>query len=360
MVPAALGLVVFSAALLAAAATAANPAGSRSAPTRPGLSASEIGPQDPNAAAARLPTKRLAGIDYVSVAEIARRLDLKLAWTVKGRKLALSSPTTKAVLELDAREAEINDLRVFLGEPVRGSSGQLHVSRADFEACLAPLLHPGWGARAVPAAKFIVLDPGHGGRDNGTSVHEKNFALDVARRARKALEASGYRVALTREEDVFMALAQRSAFAAAARADLFVSIHFNALINDTRTSGVEVYTFPPPGLRSTNSWNALRESDAEPNASPANRNDHWNAVLAGALHRRLVKDLGATDRGKKLMHLGVLRGLPCPGVLVECGFLTSAVEARKIESAAYRQQIAEVLAAGIGDYSRTLARVGRP
>lgn len=89
---------------------------------------------------------------------------------------------------------------------------------------------------------------------------------------------------------------------------------------------------------------------------PVNRFDQWSVVLAQSVHRRLVIDLNATDRGRKLAHWGMLRGLDCPGILVECGFLTSAAEAKKIATAAYRQRIAEALAAGIRDYVATVER----
>lgn len=360
MYPAALRLAALCAAVLAPVLPAANEPVLRAAPTRPGasVSAPPVASASPVSAAAGLPRRKFGGTDYVGVSDVAKRLGLQSAWVVRGQKLSLTGPGGKAVLESDARETAINGLRVFLGEPVRAASGQLFVSLIDFERCLTPVLRPDLGGGPAPAARLVVLDPGHGGRDTGTSIHEKTYALDVARRAQKLLEAAGYAVSLTRDDDAFMGLAQRSAFASAARADLFVSIHFNALANDTRTSGVEVYTFPPHGQRSTNSWSPARKSDAELEASPANRQDHWNAVLAHALHRRLVGGLQAMDRGKKLMHLGVLRGLACPGVLVECGFLTSATEARKIGTAEYRQQIAEALVAGIRDYDATLARLG--
>lgn len=360
MFPAALRLAIPGAAAFAGFLQAASEPLPRAAPTRPGasLSAPPVASATSVPAASGLPRRKFGGTDYVGVSDAAKRLGMQTHWVVRGQKISLTGPGVKAVLESDARETRINGLRVFLGEPVRAASGQLFVSLIDFERCLTPVLRPDLGGGPVPAARVVVLDPGHGGRDTGTSLHEKTHALDVARRARKLLEAAGYAVSLTREDDVFVGLAQRSAFATVARADLFVSIHFNALANDARTSGVEVYTFPPQGQRSANSWSPARKSDAEPEASPANRQDHWNAVLAHALHRRLVDGLQAADRGKKLMHLGVLRGLACPGVLVECGFLTSEPEARKIGTAEYRQQIAEALVAGIRDYDATLARVG--
>ena len=77
--------------------------------------------------------------------------------------------------------------------------------------------------------------------------------------------------------------------------------------------------------------------------------------MAHHVQRRLVTDLKAFDRGKKLAHWGVLRGLNCPGVLIECGFLTSEVEARKIATPQYRQKLAEAIAAGIRDYAAAAA-----
>ena len=84
---------------------------------------------------------------------------------------------------------------------------------------------------------------------------------------------------------------------------------------------------------------------------PVNRFDHWSVVLAQALHRRFVVDLKSYDRGKKIAHWGVLRQLNCPGVLIECGFLTSVAEAKKISTPEYRQQIAESLAEGVEWYA---------
>jgi N-acetylmuramoyl-L-alanine amidase len=92
---------------------------------------------------------------------------------------------------------------------------------------------------------------------------------------------------------------------------------------------------------------------------PVNRFDHWSVVLAQAIHRRFVVDLDAFDRGKKIAHWGVLRQLNCPGVLIECGFLTSPTEARKIATPAYRQKLAEAIATGIRDYAQ-IAEGPRP
>ncbi len=329
----------------------------RVTPSRPGSSPS------PAAAApgpgAPLASTKFRGIDYVNVADVASRLGLQVAISDRGRKARLSGKNVRADFEHDDRDAAINGLRVVLGDPVQASGGQVFVSRIDFERCIAPLLRPGWGVAPRTAPRTIVLDPGHGGRDQGTSIHEKTYALDVARRARKLLEAAGFRVVLTRDADHALELGQRSDIANSQRGDLFVSIHFNALPNDSATSGVQVYTFAPPTQHSSEWWSTMRRPDPylEKTDMPVNRHDHWSAILSQTLHRRLVSDLNAADRGKKIAHWGMLRGLDCPGVLVECGFLTSTAEARKIAVPDYRQKIAAALAAGIRDYAAVLEAV---
>lgn len=311
----------------------------RATPARPGAPA---GPA--------LAVRKFGKTEYVRLSEAAARLGLRYATANRGREATLTGNGTRAELEMGSRETRINGLRVFLGDPLEDAAGQLYVSRVDFERCLTPLLRPSAGPPA-PGVKTIVLDPGHGGRDSGTSSNEKIYALDVARRAKLQLEAAGFRVVLTRDKDVFVELAQRPAIANAARADLFVSIHFNAIARDTRTSGVEIFTFAPQYQRSTSAWSPTERDDTEDEASPVNRHDHWSVVLAQAIHRRFVHDLKTFDRGKKIAHWGVLRGLKCPGVLVECGFLTSTEEAKKIATPAYREKLAAAITAGIREYA---------
>jgi len=330
--------------LIGPPAEAASEAVMRLPPSRPGAEAP-----------GKLPLRKFGHVDYVRLSDVAGELNLKLSWVERRRKAALAGPSARAELETGTRDIIVNGLRVFLGHPVADASGQLYVSRIDFERCLTPLLRPGQGVAARPPVRTIVLDPGHGGRDTGTSVHEKTYALDVSLRAKQLLEAAGFRVILTREKDEFVEHAQRAALANLNRADVFVSVHFNALANDRRTQGVEVYTFPPRSQNSTNAWSAGQKPNAEDTASPNNAFDHWNVVLAQALHRELVNGLKSPDRGKKLMHLRVLRPLQCPGVLVECGFLTSDAESARIGTPAHRQKIAEAIAAGVRHYAAGIA-----
>lgn len=346
-------LVIFLACTLLACSQAAD--GARAAPSRPGAGASARA--TPNVA-----TKRFNGVECLNLQAAGAQLGLRSAWRDKGRTLLLSGAGTQAEIEGDTRDITVNGLRVFLGHPVVLSRGELWVSRIDFERCLAPLLSPGVGVALPSTPKVIAIDAGHGGRDFGKineqlGINEKTYALDTARRLKKLLEADGYEVVMTRDDDRYLELAERSAIANRAHADLFVSLHFNALDRDRKTTGVEVYTFAPQFQRSTESWMPGKKDDSQDTPEPGNAFDYWNSLFAQSLHRTFVADLKASDRGKKLMHLGVLRSLRCPGALVECGFLSSDAEARKIATAAYRQQIAEALRDGVRDYTSLVVRL---
>lgn len=337
----------------------------RAAPTRPG---------NPPAEAARPPVATVAPkqapaparrSNLVSVVEMAATLGLKGAWVEPEKRFRLSNGNRRIDLEVKSREVSVNGLRVFLGEPVVMRGGRLCVSREDFEACLKPLLKPELVGHPPPRPRVIVLDPGHGGTDNGMQnvklgLKEKVLALDVAERLKKLLEAAGYRVVLTRTSDrVFSTekkidLPMRAQVANRAHADLFVSIHFNSLFPDTKTSGTEVYVFTRAGQRSDRAMGAGEGDDTEHGEAPVNRYDEWSALLADSLHREVIKGLKTFDRGQKTMHAAVLRGLECPGVLVESVFLSNDAEARRAATPWFRQQIAASMAEGIQDYANLL------
>jgi N-acetylmuramoyl-L-alanine amidase len=90
-------------------------------------------------------------------------------------------------------------------------------------------------------------------------------------------------------------------------------------------------------------------------AFPGNRADYANLLLGEQLHRAMINGLKTPDRGYKHARQAVLRMLDCPGVLVECGYLSNDAEARRIATPEFRQQIAEALADGLRNYAGTLA-----
>jgi len=258
---------------------------------------------------------------------------------------SLSSPHGVLTLVLGSREALWNGVEIHLGFAPEIIDGQLFVYGVDLQKNLAPLLTG--PPLAFGPHRTIVIDPGHGGINGGTvSVldkrPEKEFTLDWARRLKPLLEAEGWRVFLTRTNDVEVALSNRVACADQHHADVFISLHFNSSAPSRRESGLETYCLTPVGLPST----LTRDyPDVLSQAYPNNDTDEANMQLAVDLQAALVHGTGEVDRGvRRARFMGVLQGQRRAAVLIEGGFLSNPAEAQRIESAAGRQQLAEILA----------------
>lgn len=181
------------------------------------------------------------------------------------------------------------------------------------------------GALAAPAV--VVIDPGHGGHDRGgipgQRIAEKTVTLDTAKRLERVLRGTGQiRVVLTRQDDTFVSLTERTDIAngySGANA-VFVSIHYNAGVREG-AFGIETYYYSAKAIR-----------------------------LAAAIHPRVIRAMDSVDRGIWRRGYWVLRKNRLPAVLVECGFLTNRLEGSKALNSSYRQRIAEAIAAGILRY----------
>jgi N-acetylmuramoyl-L-alanine amidase len=167
----------------------------------------------------------------------------------------------------------------------------------------------------------VVIDAGHGGYDRGgipgQRVAEKEMTLDVAQRLKKVLAASGYRVVMTRDSDVFVPLGTRVAIANSYANAIFVSVHFNSA-KRRGASGIETYFY-----------------------------DRESLPLASAIHYYVAGGAPSSNRNVRRRGYYVLRKNRNPAVLVECGFLTNPSEAALAQSASYRQKLAEEIAAGV-------------
>ena len=305
---------------------------------------------------AELPGVRMGSVDYVNLDDGAARLGLRLVRSVPDTTVMLKSGAQPVARLADhSREIDLKGLRVFLGDPVVARGGAFFVSRIDFLERLVPRLRPDLIGNPPAVPHVIAIDPGHGGPDPGgvnksLGTMEKTYTLDVSLRLRKLLEAAGFKVVLTRDSDHDLSKPSRAEIANVAGADFFVSVHFNVVQHDTTTTGVEVMLFPPATQKSADSWSPGQKAFVEDKDSPVNRFDAWNCVLGGSLHRRLLDAIHDGDRGEKFEHLAVLRGLRCPGVLVEPAFISSNSEAAKLGSPAFRDTIADAIFAGIQDY----------
>lgn len=224
-------------------------------------------------------------------------------------------------------------------------------------------------ARAVDPAFVAVVDPGHGGDKEGAhgpgGLLEKELTLQIARRVARELTKQGGQVVLTRVADETVGLAERAALANAAKADLFLSVHLNAMPGPgrVRAHGVETYFLSADASDASAKVVAARENADRLAGEPEpDRADPVAGILqdladtealsessrlAQAVHAQLVRGLGAEDRGVKQAPFYVLAGARVPAVLVEVGFVSHAAEARKLASPAYQDRIARAVADGV-------------
>lgn len=233
-----------------------------------------------------------------------------------------------------------------LGFAPRSQDGQVYLHSLDLKKNLEPLLRSRAPLKAP--ARIIVLDPGHGGSNSGTRSavddrNEKHFTLDWALRTAELLRANGWKVVLTRTNDVDVSLADRIALAEEQRADLFISFHFNSSGGGgSEQAGLETYCLTPQGMTST----LTRGYDDDPKElSPNNAFDEENLLLALRLHRALLRVNGGADRSvRRARFLTVLRGQNRPAALIEGGYLSNPTEARRIAQPEFRQRLAEAVA----------------
>ena len=231
---------------------------------------------------------------------------------------------------------------------VADSNGLWSVASDDLKSVLAPLLDP---LAALPEStkKLIVLDAGHGGKDEGAKGlkghTEKEHTLDIALKVETMLKTLGYEVLLTRDSDKFLELEDRAKYAGEVGAAIFVSIHLNKSSNRA-ARGIESYVLTAPGFRSSNDPDGLRNHQVEIG------HEHLEAsmVLAGTVHRHLVQNNSMRDRGIKRARFVVLREAPCPAVLLECGFLSNPEEEKLFAKDAFRDYIALRISNGLHHY----------
>ena len=292
------------------------------------------------------------GRDYVPLQDVARFYSFTQA-DYSYDHLQLSNAVLRMQGSVNSRELYLNGLKFILSFPIIAVDNRPAISRIDLSKLVEPVLRP---ARIQTApARTIVLDAGHGGYDQGArSVrgNEKDFTLDVVLRARDLLQAAGYNVRLTRSADVFIPLELRAAFASYQSNALFISVHFNSGMRSD-AEGIETYCLAPRGVPSSNDTN-LTFSDFRP--CMGNVRDAENIALATAIHTALITRLGVGDRGIKRARFVVLRDSTVPGVLIEGGFLTNAVDDMRIANPAFRQNMAQAIVQGIEAYNRAVER----
>jgi N-acetylmuramoyl-L-alanine amidase len=218
----------------------------------------------------------------------------------------------------------------------------------------------------------IVIDPGHGGKDKGASgpnrVYEKDLTLSIARELKKVIEQkTKCDVFLTRTDDRFVSLEDRTAFANAQKADLFISIHTNAHEDKTRR-GTETYF-----LNLAKDKESARVAAFE-NASSQKKMSDLEAILRDLMRNtrinessRLAKDVQANivnnlkprykdmrDLGTKQAPFYVLVGAEMPSILVETAFITNDREEHLLKDRDFQKNVAAGISGGVESYIRKM------
>lgn len=253
--------------------------------------------------------------------------------------------------------------------------GEFWIPAELFEGGTGPVAAGEGAGEAFPERSRpwrVTIDPGHGGRDPGAhgprGTREKEVVLAISRRiARRLSEHAGIEARLTRDDDTFIPLAERSRMAVEDSADLFVSVHANAN-RSRRPRGFETY-FLSPARTEESRQVAMRENSAveyeaeneRPDMSDINyiwaANDQSLNVVeasyfAGRVQNELRGRVSAPDRGVKQAGFYVLMGASgvMPAVLVETGFLSNPVEERFLGSADGQEEIAAAVADAVVTY----------
>ena len=175
----------------------------------------------------------------------------------------------------------------------------------------------------------IVLDPGHGGIDKGTSygnMNEKDITLKIAKYAQSYLRSQGDVVFLTRDKDKLLSLKEIGNKANSSDADVFVSIHINSL-NDKNFKGITTLYYDVNGYQKSE-----------------------RIRLAKTIESQTVKNDGWESKGIRRQNLAVLRYTKIPGVLVECGFITNDEDRKKLSNEDVLKRLAKNVSDGIIEY----------
>lgn len=227
---------------------------------------------------------------------------------------------------------------------------------------------------------LVVIDAGHGGVDPGTigkgGTYEKDVTLAMARVLKKRMEATGrYRVVLTRDSDVFIALRDRVTLARSGGAEMFISLHADANPNHAVRGGA-VYTLSEVASDKEAELLAAKENKADLIAGIdlSHENPEVTSILLDLAQREtknysarfaamLVEELGRSVRllgnSHRFAGFAVLKAPDVPSVLVEMGYLSNRAEEKLLNQADHRRKLADGIVRAADRFFRERARSGR-
>lgn len=290
---------------------------------------------------------RLQNRDYVSFTNVAEFYQFP-EYTRVNRDVSLRRDRRSLRAQSGSSELDINGVRFFTDFPILSDNNDTLVSAMDVSKIIEPILRPN-RIRNAHKVETVVLDPGHGGDDQGAANEwgsEKAFALDVALTAREQLQHAGFKVVMTRSNDVARSLEERVDFANRFSNAVFVSVHFNS---SGGGAGIESYALAPAGVPS-NAADEDHVTFADTKAYNGNAQDEQNIALAAAVQGAVLARISAFDRGVHHARFHVLRNIKIPAVLLEGGFLSNRDEGGRIATPQYRRQLGLAIAQAVQNY----------
>jgi N-acetylmuramoyl-L-alanine amidase len=344
--------------------------------------------------------------EYLPVADLMEPWSGQVDWIVQEGRADIKLPGHTLRLSGDNTFFLLDGKSYNLYNPVRIYDSELWVPMELFTRFLIPLWGKGVGwdpkgrklslgmldprevsipqnrprlqSEQIRAIEKVVIDAGHGGKDPGAvgpgRLQEKDMNLDIAFRLKTILEDQyGVRVVMTRDQDVFIPLGDRTAIANREAADIFISIHCNAAPkkkrNRSNMRGVETYFLSLAKTDDARATAAMENSAIQfeqPDKKNANFDDIqlilWDVMqneflkessdLAEWIQEELAEGLSVPNRGVNQAGFYVLNGAYMPAVLVETSFISHPEEERLLKKTSFRQSVAEGIARGLKEFAR--------
>ncbi len=300
----------------------------------------------------------VGGENYVTVSSIKKFYGFE-TMRPSGSKLILEKKNVRVEFLVGQQDVWMNEIKFVFSFPVKRSGSRYLVHRIDLVKLLDPVMRPYKSGRTASRIDTVIIDPGHGGHDPGTtSPHgngsEKDHVLNLAKKLSTELRKRGFKVGLTRSSDKFLSLQQRVDFANKYPNAIFISLHFNSG-GGGKAHGIETFTLSPKGV--AHYGRGLKASDFR--EKPGNNNDSANIALATAIHSTVIKNTARRDRGIRRARYSVITGVKHPAILLEGGFLSNRTEGSLIRREEYQDRLAFSIAQAVVKYKLATERPTR-
>jgi N-acetylmuramoyl-L-alanine amidase len=326
--------------------------------------------------------RSIDGFKYVPLTRLCDVYGLDCKWDAFLKTATISTRSGTIVLRADSDRILAGGLARKIERPVVLYGGAVFVPVSFARDNIAQMSS---GPAAAPVRRIpeivepkrfgirsVVLDTGHGGKDAGAigrayGTKEKDVALALSKKIKAILESNGMRVIMTRSDDTFVSLEDRTVRANKSGADLFISVHINAsksrymrgfecyyLSNATDDNARALEAFEDSSLKLGGGADAMRSSQLDKTLwdMSLTENRMESGELAGYICSSVGEGLAIKNRGVRTARFYVLKHTMIPSVLVEAGYLSNRQEELELKDPAVLDRLAEAVARGILRYRK--------